>query len=107
MKSDAKKSDTQVTDAVGARRYEARVDGKLAGFATYIRTPEMVAFLHTEVDPKFEGRGVGSAIARHALDEARERGQSVLAACPFISGWIAHHPEYEDLQYQPRSAVSD
>ncbi|WP_431945580.1 GNAT family N-acetyltransferase [Actinacidiphila sp. bgisy167] len=107
MKSDTKKSDTQVTDAVGARRYEARVDGTLAGFATYIRTPEMIAFLHTQVDPQFEGRGVGSAIARHALDEAREHGQSVLAACPFISGWIAHHPEYEDLQYQPRSVVSD
>ncbi|WP_431966549.1 GNAT family N-acetyltransferase [Actinacidiphila sp. bgisy160] len=101
------KSDTKVTDASGARRYEAHVEGRLAGFATYIRTPEMVAFLHTEVDPEFEGRGVGSALARHALDEARERGQSVLAACPFIAGWIAHHPEYEDLEYRPRSTVSD
>ncbi|MDX3096811.1 GNAT family N-acetyltransferase [Streptomyces sp. ME01-24h] len=100
-------SDVNVTDATGARRYEALVDGTLAGFATYIRTPEMIAFLHTEVDPDFEGRGVGSAIARRALDEARERGQSVLAACPFISRWIAHHPEYGDLVYQPRSVVSD
>ncbi|MDX2705311.1 GNAT family N-acetyltransferase [Streptomyces sp. PA03-6a] len=101
------KSAAQVTDTPGARRYEAHVGGRLAGFATYIRTPEMIAFLHTEVDPEFEGRGVGSALARHALDEAREHGQSVLAACPFIAGWIAHHPEYEDLEYRPRSTVSD
>jgi hypothetical protein len=31
----------------------------------------------------------------------------VLAACPFIAGWIAHHPDYQDLEYQPRSTVSD
>ncbi|MGW3244348.1 GNAT family N-acetyltransferase [Streptomyces sp. NPDC001070] len=100
-------TDAKVTDSPGSRRYEAHVDGKLAGYATYIRTPEMIAFLHTEVEPEFEGRGVGSALARHALDEAREHGQSVLAACPFIAGWIAHHPDYLDLEYKPRSTVSD
>ena len=97
----------QVTDASGAKRYEARLGGKLAGISTYIRTPELVAFLHTEVEPEYEGRGVGSALARAALDEARARGQKVLAACPFIAGWIAHHPDYADLEYQPRSKVSD
>ncbi|MFD3452704.1 GNAT family N-acetyltransferase [Streptomyces sp. NPDC058691] len=96
-----------ITDSPETRRYEARVEGRLAGFSAYIRTPEMIAFLHTEVDPEFEGRGVGSALARQALDEARERGQSVLAACPFIAGWIAHHPEYQELEYTPRSVVSD
>lgn len=97
----------QVTDASGAKRYEARLGGKLAGISTYIRTPELVAFLHTEVEPEYEGRGVGSALARTALDEARARGQKVLAACPFIAGWITHHPDYADLEYQPRSTVSD
>ena len=97
----------EVTDVPDARRYEARIDGKPAGFATYIRTPDMVAFLHTEVEPEYEGQGVGSALARTALDEARTRGQRVLAACPFIAGWIAHHPDYQDLEYRPSSKVSD
>lgn len=101
------RAEPKITDSPGTRRYEAHMDGRLAGFSAYIRTPEMIAFLHTEVDPEFEGRGVGSALARQALDEARERGQSVLAACPFIAGWIAHHPDYQDLEYTPRSAVSD
>lgn len=96
-----------VQDVPDEKRYEARVDGKPAGIATYIRTPELVAFLHTEVEPEYEGKGVGSAIARAALDEARARGQRVLAVCPFIAGWIAHHPDYQDLEYQPRSTVSD
>ncbi|WSG09497.1 N-acetyltransferase [Micromonospora sp. NBC_01739] len=66
-----------------------------------------VAFVHTEVSPEYEGRGVGAALARAALDEARTANLRVLATCPFIAGWIARHPEYQDLLYQSRSRVSD
>lgn len=99
----------EVSDAPGAKRYEARVDGgsEVAGLAQYIRTPELVAFVHTEVAPAYEGRGVGSALARTALDEARASNLRVLATCPFFAGWIARHPEYGDLLYQSRSRVSD
>ena len=89
-----------VTDAEDRSRFEARVGGELAGFAEYRRTDDLVVFPHTEVDPAFEGRGVGSALARAALDDARGRGLPVLATCPFISGWMRRHPEYLDLAYQ-------
>lgn len=41
----------EVNDVPGANRYEARVDGeaRVAGFAEYIRTTQLVAFVHTEV----------------------------------------------------------
>jgi predicted GNAT family acetyltransferase len=99
----------QVGDVPQAKRYEARVDGEpgVAGVAEYIRTPELVAFVHTEVAPEHEGRGVGSALARTALDEARAANLRVLATCPFFAGWIARHPEYQDLLYRSRSRVSD
>ncbi|RUL95158.1 N-acetyltransferase [Verrucosispora sp. FIM060022] len=98
-----------VTDVPEAKRYEARLDGEseVAGIAEYIRTAELVAFVHTEVSPKYEGRGVGAALARAALDEARAANLRVLATCPFIAGWIDRHPEYQDLLYQARSRVSD
>lgn len=63
--------------------------------------------MHTEVEPRYEGRGVGSALARTALDEARAAGLRVLATCPFFAGWIERHPDYQDLLYQSRSKVSD
>ncbi|GAB2870115.1 hypothetical protein GCM10022245_00950 [Streptomyces mayteni] len=68
----------EVSDAPEAKRYEARVDGEstMAGVAQYIRTPELVAFVHTEVGAEYEGRGVGSALARTALDEARREPAS-------------------------------
>ncbi|MET9556681.1 GNAT family N-acetyltransferase [Streptomyces sp. NPDC006645] len=99
----------EVNDAPGAKRYEARVDGEaeVAGVAEYIRTKELVAFVHTEVSTDYEGRGVGAALVRTSLDEARAANLRVLATCPFYSGWIARHPEYQDLLYQSRSRVSD
>jgi predicted GNAT family acetyltransferase len=98
-----------VHDIPGANRYEARLGGypEVAGVAEYIRTPELVAFVHTEVSPAFEGRGIGTALARAALDEARAANLRVLPVCPFFAGWIARHPEYRDLVYQSRSRVTD
>jgi predicted GNAT family acetyltransferase len=91
------------------RRYEGRVDGVLAGFAEYQLTDELIVFTHTEVDPAFEGQGVGSAIAREALDDVRAGGtRTVLPLCPFISGWIARHQDYADLVYgAPPSTARD
>ncbi|MEN8654517.1 GNAT family N-acetyltransferase [Streptomyces sp. 21So2-11] len=98
-----------VTDAPQADRYEARLDGSdtVAGIAQYIRTPELIAFVHTEVGAAHEGRGVGSALARESLDAARAAGLRVLAVCPFYGGYLARDPEYADLAYQSRSQVSD
>ncbi|MFB8749126.1 GNAT family N-acetyltransferase [Streptomyces parvulus] len=99
----------EVSDVPEAKRYEARVGGepRVAGVAEYIRTPELIAFVHTEVEADYEGAGVGSALVRTALDEARAANLRVLATCPFFAGWIARHPEYQDLLYQSRSKVSD
>ena len=92
-----------------ASRYEAHIDGELAGFAEYQLTDELVVFTHTEVDDRFEGQGVGSALARFALDDVRADGsRRVLPLCPFIKGWIGKHPDYADLVYgAPESTVRD
>ena len=93
-------SDTVVTDNPAAKRFEAHVDGRLAGFAEYQLTDDLVVFTHTEVDPAFEGGGVGSALARFALDQVREGGtRKALPVCPFIKGWIQRHPEYLSVTY--------
>lgn len=81
-----------------AHRYEGFVDGALAGFAAYTESDSMIAFDHTEVDGAFEGRGVGSAIARFALDDVRAAGERhVIPVCPFIQRWIERHPDYQVL----------
>lgn len=81
-------------------RYQASIDGEVAGFVEYILTDELVVFTHTEVHRRFEGKGVGSAIARFALDDVRaEGGRQVMPLCPFIKDWIGRHREYVPLVY--------
>jgi len=93
-------TDVIVTDNPDAKRFEAHADGVLAGFADYIRTDELMVFTHTEVDPAFEGKGVGSALARFALDAVRAEGtHKVMPQCPFIKAWIAKHPDDIPLVY--------
>lgn len=81
-------------------RWEAHVGGVLAGFAAYQVVDDDVVFTHTEVDPAFEGKGVGSALARFALDAVRAEGtHKVMPQCPFIKAWIAKHPDDIPLVY--------
>jgi uncharacterized protein len=89
-----------VTRNEDEHRWEARVGGELAGFAAYQLTDELVVFTHTEVDPAFEGKGVGGALARSALDEVAAEGtRKVMPLCPFIKAWIQRHPAYVPLVY--------
>jgi uncharacterized protein len=94
-------ADIVVTDAEDRNRFEAHdADGALAGFLQYIRSDGLVVYPHTEVDPAFEGKGVGGALAKVALDDARARGLQVKATCPFVAAWLVRHPEYKDLEYR-------
>jgi predicted GNAT family acetyltransferase len=78
-------------------RYEVKVGDQLAGFAQYQRSAKQVAFTHTEIDPEFEGRGLGSLLIRNALEDSREHGREVLPYCPFVKAFIERHPEYQAL----------
>jgi predicted GNAT family acetyltransferase len=90
-------TDVAVTDNPEADRYELTVDGERGGFVTYRQSPGVIAFLHAEVDPSRERRGLGSQLVRGALDDARARGLSVRPVCPFVAWFIETHTEYRDL----------
>src|SRR3977135_3248507 len=88
---------TTVTNKTERHRYEIDVDGELGGFSVYEALNSQLAFVHTEIDPKFGGQGLGSILVREALDDVRSRGIGVLPFCPFVHGFIDKHPEYLDL----------
>jgi predicted GNAT family acetyltransferase len=87
----------EVRDNAQRARYEALVDGDVAGFAAYRDTADARVFTHTQVADDYEGQGVGSRLARAALDDVRENGGKVVARCPFITAWLQRHPDYQDL----------
>ena len=81
---------------VDDRRYEVHVDGVLAGLAEYKLLDRAVLFTHTEILPAFEGQGLGSKLARYALDDVRTKGVWAIPVCSFMTGYIHKHPEYID-----------
>lgn len=83
----------EVVNDEKAKRYEVRVGDKVA-FAQYSLAGSNIVFTHTEVPPEFEGMGIGSKLARYALDDAVERGLKIQPLCPFINSYVRRHPEY-------------
>ena len=89
--------DVQLVDNPAELRYELEVDGTLAGILRYRTEPGLVVLVHTDVDPAFEGRGLGGRLVAGALDDIRARGLRVVPLCPFAAAYIRRHPEYADL----------
>jgi uncharacterized protein len=86
-----------VTDVSDRKRFEIEVAGAVLGFTEYRRRPDVITFLHTEIDPAHEGEGLGTLLVKAALDTARAEGLAVLPYCPFVRGFIDRHREYLDL----------
>ena len=81
-------------------RYVGTDDGREAGQLTFAVEAGRIRLLHTSVDAAFEGQGVGSGLARRALDDARRDGLRVDPQCAFVAGYIERHPEYAGLVQQ-------
>src|SRR6476620_2778771 len=55
----AVKDSPEISDAPDRDRYELSVDGQTVGFTEYRARPGLIAFLHTEIDERVQGRGLG------------------------------------------------
>lgn len=89
-------SDISVTHNPEKKRFEAMVDEHL-GVVEYMMTGNTIIFTHTEVPSEIGGQGVAGAIAKTALDHAREHKFDVMPLCPYVAGYMRRHPEYQDL----------
>jgi|SRR3712207_4038137 len=91
-----------VRNAPAGHRYEVLLGEAVAGSVVYRARPGLIALVHTEVEARFEGRGLASALIRGALDDARAQGLAVLPFCPYANAWIRRHAEYADLVPEAR-----
>lgn len=97
-----------VIDDPQEQRYTARDGDTMAGLLAYRAAADVLVLTHTEVDPSYEGRGVGSRLVREVLDDVRARDLRVVPRCPFVQGWIERHADYQDLvDRQPPSTATD
>ncbi|RXZ45991.1 N-acetyltransferase [Agromyces binzhouensis] len=88
--------DVEIVRDDEASRYRLLLGGGQAGFAKFRASPGRIIFTHTVVDPAFEGRGLGSMLAKWVVEDAIRRGERIVPRCPFIAAWLRKHPGYEE-----------
>lgn len=52
---------------------------------------------HTEVDPKFTGKGVGKQLVMAAVSFAREKGIKIIPLCPYAKSVFDKTEEIRDV----------
>lgn len=86
-------------------RYEILQGGQVVGFAEFRPVGDAVMLPHTEIEQGHEGEGLGSQLAKFALDNVKAEGKRVIPMCPFIAGYIRRHPEYTELVHPQQRGV--
>jgi predicted GNAT family acetyltransferase len=87
--------DLKIVDNPKLGRYEAFLDGRIAGYSTYELEPDHVVVTHTVVRPSFEGRGIGSRLVKFVVDDILGRGLRIKPVCEFTLAYLQRHPELE------------
>ena len=88
---------TEVNRNDAESRYEVTVDGQVVGVADYVADGERVVMPHTVGDPAVRGRGIAATLVRHALDDIRASGRTVVPSCWYVAEFIERNPAYGDL----------
>jgi predicted GNAT family acetyltransferase len=87
-----KPSPQQVTNG----RFEIERDGHVA-YLEYTLAGKVLQLIHSEVPEALRGKGLGSELAKSALEWAREQGLKVDVICPSVTAYMEKHPEYANL----------
>lgn len=91
-------ADLSVVNDADAGRYRLMADGAEVGYLEYDPIGKVsILIKHAEVVPAHEGKGYGSHLVRHALDDMRAKHLTVVPICPYTLAFIRRHREYVDL----------
>lgn len=82
-------------------QFEIETDGPESPFLSYSRQGNVIDLMHTIVPMEMEGQGVGSALAKAALEYANENDLKIIPSCWFVREYLKRHPQYQHLFYRP------
>ncbi|MBV9962763.1 MAG: N-acetyltransferase [Parafilimonas sp.] len=85
-----------ITNNEQQQQFEVKKDNQLA-ILVYRFHKNDIALMHTEVPKALEGKGIASALAKHAFEWAKEHNKKVMVYCPFVAVYLKRHPEYNKL----------
>ena len=88
-------ADPEIRDNAERHQYELPVEGEIA-VVTYNLSPPNLMITETLVPQRLEGRGIASRLAKHVIEDARERELLILPVCPFFAAYFQKHPDLAD-----------
>ncbi|HWU97836.1 MAG TPA: GNAT family N-acetyltransferase [Oxalicibacterium sp.] len=80
-----------------AQRFEWSEDGRLFGFVDYYRFGNIVVITHTETNPAWSEKGLGSRLAAKAVTWMEAEGLRIVPVCSFMAHFLRTHAEYHDV----------
>ena len=76
-------------------------NGKKAGKMTYSITSGCFIIIdHTEVEPSFNGKGVGKQLLYKIVEMAREKNIKIMPLCPFANAMFQKTTDIQDVLKQ-------
>jgi predicted GNAT family acetyltransferase len=78
------------------QRFEWSEDGRLYGFVDYYRFDNVAVITHTETNPDWQEKGLGSRLAARTVTWMAAEGLRVVPVCSFMAHFLRTHAEYHD-----------
>lgn len=76
----------------------ARESNKRAGMMTYsITGAALIIIDHTEVEPAYNGKGVGKQMLYKIVEMAREKNIKIIPLCPFAASMFKKSEDIKDV----------
>ena len=88
---------SRITHNVQLQRFESRAGDSPLAFLSHTREGDRVVLDHTFVPEELRGRGTAAALARAALNEARQQGWRIIPRCSYVATFIRRNPEFAGL----------
>ncbi len=88
--------DYTLIDNEEKKRYEFQLE-EHTPIIEYIKAQDKIYLTHTEVPTALEGKGIGSALVKQALEDIEKKGLTLVPLCPFVALYIKRHPEWKKL----------
>jgi len=92
MSDEPRPDDPEIVDNPGGGRFESTIDGRVAELVYRLEGDRLV-LVHTGVPGELEGRGIGGALVRYAVEHARRHELTLVPQCPFARTWLEKHPD--------------
>ena len=77
---------------------EARENHTRAGMMSYsIAGPELIIIDHTDVEPAYNGKGVGKKMLNKIVEMARDKNLKIIPLCPFAAAMFKKSDDIKDV----------